>query len=1027
MQQALCQCNGKSVSSQQQSECIMTLNVPPQRNVKLNVGTPVIKQVPNTPTPPNFPVATGPQTATNLSIQRNPTTVTVVSSTGENAVIPVATNTNAGVMSAADKVKLDAFSGNPPPPPLNFPAISSVVWRTPPSNNTPTFRIVLQSPIVGSEIVLRYSLFADFSSATILPPEETQEQDVVAGFYDWTLTALTEGVRYLSARINSGPWVPLQGNSFTIQIPDSAPVGQDVSFTFNEDTTKVFTVANFPYNDQNGDPLFGVRIVTLPAAGSLVVNNGISDIPCVVGDIVQVGDINASRFKYIPPQNAYSPPNTPYTSFKFAVRDNGATDNEDVTARTCSLVISAVNDPPAVVNPIPNQTFVAGFPVTHQVPTNTFNDIDNTSLTYSATLSPSGALPAWLSFNAGTRTFTGTIPAATNITVRVTATDGALSAFDDFVIQSVTANAFDFGALTLSNAGDIPIPVGATSITGGTAQNAPQGYKILSGQVVANANGSAKSGTIVFDNGVTWTMNAIPDAYSVATKAQTETVLALGNAVFNAGNPKTIYGRPGAQIGGTAPGNTVQFASGLNLTQPLTIRSHDPANKARLRRVDMRGIGEFRFTDMNISDTFVLADTYGSSGIFTYNQNTAGASNVIIERCDFSSNDVTAINNALIVGSPAAVVGAAWAHTNGVSSTVIQLTNNPDLSGVLTDRSQTFWYSQSFRPIVGVDNVAKTITVASAVSISATSATAYKIGWTPQVLRAISAGSVAWTHRPELTVTNSKFINLEKAISITPKRLFLFSNVFDLVYNDHLILSLKGDETEFVIRNNLFMRAMGTAADPINPHVDGCQIILSYMTQDNVVPILIEGNRTYQRGGRAHDQQFLFAESGVSPRRVLIHFRHNITLTCSRQGIVGERLAPGSQIMGNTLLMDQSVVDPNQYPPDILTNGSAAPADDGVLIRHNICGQITTTASAIKENNYTFGGTKPQNTSAIYSVLFNGTNFDTDSMADLAAFMAAVTPKPGVAALNPAGLPKIGAGHGYWDYTTGTQDSSCPY
>lgn len=44
---------------------------------------------------------------TNLSFSRNGTTVTVISSTGTNAVLPSATQSLAGVMSAADKTKLD--------------------------------------------------------------------------------------------------------------------------------------------------------------------------------------------------------------------------------------------------------------------------------------------------------------------------------------------------------------------------------------------------------------------------------------------------------------------------------------------------------------------------------------------------------------------------------------------------------------------------------------------------------------------------------------------------------------------------------------------------------------------------------------------------------------------------------------------------------------------------------------------------------------------------------------------------------
>ena len=49
---------------------------------------------------------------TNLSIlNRTATTLDVASSTGTDATVPVASATEAGVMSAADKTKLDAITG----------------------------------------------------------------------------------------------------------------------------------------------------------------------------------------------------------------------------------------------------------------------------------------------------------------------------------------------------------------------------------------------------------------------------------------------------------------------------------------------------------------------------------------------------------------------------------------------------------------------------------------------------------------------------------------------------------------------------------------------------------------------------------------------------------------------------------------------------------------------------------------------------------------------------------------------------
>ena len=74
-----------------------------------------------------------------------------------------------------------------------------------------------------------------------------------------------------------------------------------------------------------------------------------------------------------------------------------------------------------------------------------------TALTYTATLSDGSALPSWLSFDANTRTFTGTPLNADvgNISVKVTVTDGSLSATDTFILTVANTNDAPTG-LTLS-------------------------------------------------------------------------------------------------------------------------------------------------------------------------------------------------------------------------------------------------------------------------------------------------------------------------------------------------------------------------------------------------------------------------------------------------------------------------------------------------------------------------------------------------------------------------------------------------
>lgn len=82
-------------------------------------------------------------------------------------------------------------------------------------------------------------------------------------------------------------------------------------------------------------------------------------------------------------------------------------------------LVGEPNIAPAVANSIATQNATYGTAFSFTVPGSTFSDADaGQSLTYSA-----NGLPAWLSFNANTRTFSGTPPALGSSTVTVTATD----------------------------------------------------------------------------------------------------------------------------------------------------------------------------------------------------------------------------------------------------------------------------------------------------------------------------------------------------------------------------------------------------------------------------------------------------------------------------------------------------------------------------------------------------------------------------------------------------------------------------
>ena len=117
-----------------------------------------------------------------------------------------------------------------------------------------------------------------------------------------------------------------------------------------------------------------------------------------------------------------------------------ASDGTLSSSATFTLTVEEVNDPPTVPS-IPAQTTIEGQSFSYQVPS--FVDPEGDSVTYTAMLDDGGALPAWLSFTAGTRTLSGTPGDAdtpATLTINITASDGTLSSSTTFTISVPESN-----------------------------------------------------------------------------------------------------------------------------------------------------------------------------------------------------------------------------------------------------------------------------------------------------------------------------------------------------------------------------------------------------------------------------------------------------------------------------------------------------------------------------------------------------------------------------------------------------------
>ncbi|MFW6146026.1 MAG: putative Ig domain-containing protein, partial [Planctomycetota bacterium] len=130
-----------------------------------------------------------------------------------------------------------------------------------------------------------------------------------------------------------------------------------------------------------------------------------------------------------------------------AVFANGGTTAYSTATAFGRITVNPVNDAPRVDAGIADQTATEDAEFTFTVAADAFAEVDaEDSLTYAATLADDSPLPAWLSFDPATRTFTGTPTNAEvgSLTVKVTATDGS------------DASASTTFALTVENTNDAP-------------------------------------------------------------------------------------------------------------------------------------------------------------------------------------------------------------------------------------------------------------------------------------------------------------------------------------------------------------------------------------------------------------------------------------------------------------------------------------------------------------------------------------------------------------------------------------------
>ena len=220
------------------------------------------------------------------------------------------------------------------------------------------------------------------------------------------------------------------------------------------------------------------------------------------------------------------------------------------------------NDAPTVSVALADTTASLSQAFSYVVPANAFKDIDvGDTLSYSATLSNGTALPAWLSFNASTRTFSGTPNAGGTISVKVTVKDsGNLSASDMFDIAITSLNQTINGtceADTLNGGSGNDIING---LAGNDSLNGNAGNDTLDGGAGCDTmNGGLGNDTYIVDSVtdvVNEAINAGIDTVNVAISGACGTYTLSAN-VENAALTKTgAYSLRGNALDNVLTGNT---------------------------------------------------------------------------------------------------------------------------------------------------------------------------------------------------------------------------------------------------------------------------------------------------------------------------------------------------------------------------------------------------------------------------------------------------------------------------------------
>ena len=213
--------------------------------------------------------------------------------------------------------------------------------------------------------------------------------------------------------------------TITVSGANNPPIANDdagIGFSTDEDNS--FTTGDVLNNDSDPDTGDALAIAAI-------------DTTDTVGLVTSNAD---GTFAYDPDGQfeGLAAGETATDTFAYTLTDSsGETD-----AATITVAVSGVNDAPEVSTTIDAPNAVEGELYAFSLPENAFTDVDGDTLSYRASLGDDSELPAWLSFDAEARTFSGT-PANEDVgemAIQLRASDGTAEVSAVFTLTVATIN-----------------------------------------------------------------------------------------------------------------------------------------------------------------------------------------------------------------------------------------------------------------------------------------------------------------------------------------------------------------------------------------------------------------------------------------------------------------------------------------------------------------------------------------------------------------------------------------------------------